>query len=89
MKQLLCLPIVLLLITGVTSCSNNAASTTKNDDPASDSAQIQFASERIDIGVIEPNKNANQDFKFTNTGKLPLTISEARGSCHCVQAKWP
>lgn len=70
-------------------CGDNNAST-KNITPAvNDSAEIKFVSERIDLGLIEPNKNANHDFKFSNAGKIPLTISEAKGNCHCVQAKWP
>jgi len=69
-------------------CGDNA--TTKKANPAvSDSAEIKFVSERIDLGLIEPDKNANQDFKFSNAGGAPLIIKEAKGNCHCVQAKWP
>jgi hypothetical protein len=66
-----------------------ASSAKKAATPLNDSAEIKFVSELINIGLIEPNKNANQDFKFFNGGKTPLTISEAKGNCHCVQAKWP
>jgi hypothetical protein len=53
------------------------------------SAEIKFQNERIDIGVIDGKSNANIDFKFSNTGNIPLSIIEARGNCHCVQAKAP
>jgi len=52
-------------------------------------AEIKFQNERIDIGVIDGKSNANVDFKFYNVGNIPLTIIEARGNCHCVQAKAP
>ena len=52
-------------------------------------AEIKFENERIDIGVIDGKSNANIDFKFSNTGNIPLTIIEAKGNCHCVQAKAP
>jgi hypothetical protein len=29
------------------------------------------------------------DFKFTNTGKSPLVISSAKGSCGCTVPNWP
>jgi len=28
------------------------------------------------------------DFKFLNTGNIPLIINEVKGNCHCVQGKW-
>ena len=63
-----------------------AGSTTK-ETPKKEFAEIKFQSERIDIGIIDGKSNANVDFKFSNAGNIPLTITEARGNCHCVQAK--
>jgi Protein of unknown function (DUF1573) len=65
------------------------AKTAKKETAVTNVAEIRFRSETINIGVIDGTTNANQDFSFTNTGNAPLTITEARGSCHCVQAKWP
>ena len=62
-------------------------STTK-DAPKNNFAEIKFENERIDIGVIDGKTNANQDFKFSNAGNILLVITEAKGNCHCVQAKW-
>ena len=69
------------------SCGD--ASPAKKDTPKNNFAEIRFESEKIDIGVIDGKSNANQDFKFSNTGNIPLVITEAKGNCHCVQAKWP
>jgi hypothetical protein len=68
------------------SCGENS-SAPKKDTPKN--AEIKFENERIDIGIIDGKSNANVDFKFKNAGNIPLSIIEARGSCHCVQAKAP
>ena len=32
---------------------------------------------------------AEYEFEFTNTGKEPLIISDAKGSCGCTVPQWP
>jgi hypothetical protein len=51
--------------------------------------EIVFEKEVHDFGTIEYGGNGTYDFKFTNTGKSPLIISNARGSCGCTVPKWP
>lgn len=51
--------------------------------------EIEFASETIDYGEIEIGADGVREFKFTNTGKSPLIISNARGSCGCTVPTWP
>ena len=65
------------------------ADSAKKETPKKEFAEIKFQNERIDIGIIDGKSNANVDFKFSNAGNIPLTITEARGNCHCVQAKVP
>ena len=65
------------------------ADSAKKETPKKEFAEIKFQNERIDIGIIDGKSNANVDFKFYNVGNIPLTIIEARGNCHCVQAKAP
>ena len=69
------------------SCGEN--STPKNKPPKPQIAEIKFQSERIHAGIVDGKTNVNYDFKFLNTGNIPLVIKEVRGSCHCVQGKWP
>lgn len=78
-----------ILFTLLTNFSCGEVASTKKDTPQNNFAEIKFESERIDIGVIDGKSNANQDFKFSNAGNIPLVINEAKGNCHCVQAKWP
>ena len=51
--------------------------------------EISFETEVIDYGNIEKGADGVREFKFTNTGKSPLIISNARGSCGCTVPTWP
>jgi hypothetical protein len=51
--------------------------------------EITFENELHDFGTIEYAGNGVYNFKFTNTGKTPLIIDGARGSCGCTVPKWP
>jgi hypothetical protein len=53
--------------------------------PADPNAPVMiFQSDTIDYGTIAHNADGYRYFKFTNTGKEPLIIKEARGSCGCT-----
>ncbi len=53
--------------------------------PADPNAPVmKFQSDTIDYGTIAHNADGYRYFKFTNTGKEPLIIKEARGSCGCT-----
>jgi hypothetical protein len=57
--------------------------------PNPNAAEITFEKEVHDFGTLPYNGDGSYDFKFTNTGKEPLVISNARGSCGCTVPKWP
>ena len=42
-----------------------------------------------DYGEVPEGPTAEYDFEFKNTGKKPIIISEAHGSCGCTVPKWP
>ena len=42
-----------------------------------------------DYGTIYKDGNGDSFFRFTNTGKEPLVLSEVRSSCGCTVPKWP
>lgn len=52
-------------------------------------AVITFSEKVFDFGEIEEGDVVEHTFKFTNTGKSPLIISNARASCGCTVPKWP
>ena len=51
--------------------------------------EIAFESEIHDYGTIKQGAEGGCEFKFKNTGKEPLIISNARGSCGCTVPTWP
>ena len=50
---------------------------------------MTFEKELHDFGTIEQEGNGTYEFKFKNTGKEPLVISNAKGSCGCTVPSWP
>lgn len=52
-------------------------------------AEIKFEKEEYNFGTIKQGDVVNYEFKFTNTGKEPLVITEAHGSCGCTVPEWP
>jgi len=79
MKKLLSLLIVLL---GLSFASTAQESVIPNPDP--NAADLKFESELIDFGTIEYDANGIREFKFTNAGKTPLTITSVVGECGCT-----
>jgi hypothetical protein len=45
---------------------------------------FDFETEVLDYGTIDQNSNGVRSFKFTNTGKSPIIITRAKGSCGCT-----
>ena len=87
MKNINLLVLIFLLMISW-SCGNNSTPK-KAEPPKPQIAEIKFESEKIDVGIVDGKTNVNADFKFRNTGNIPLVINEVRGSCHCVQGTKP
>ena len=52
-------------------------------------AEIAFVKDLHDFGTINKGDNGTFDFTFKNTGKEPLIIEKAQGSCGCTVPEWP
>lgn len=50
---------------------------------------MSFESMTVDYGTIEQHGEPLRVLKFTNTGKEPLVIKNAKGSCGCTVPTWP
>ncbi len=57
-------------------------------DPSLPLTTIQFEEESHDFGDIKDGDIAKHTFKFKNTGKNPLIIQNAKGSCGCTVPKF-
>ena len=72
-----------------TSQAQTQQDTSKKAAPNPNSPEITFEKDVHDFGNIKQGGNGTYDFKFTNTGKEPLIISNAKGSCGCTVPEWP
>src|SRR3954471_7978850 len=67
----------------------HAQEATKAPAENPNAAVFVFEEETHDFGTIKQGGNGTVEFKFKNTGKEPLVISNARGSCGCTVPSWP
>jgi hypothetical protein len=51
-------------------------------------AAFAWVAESHDFGKIKFGVPATHEFKFTNTGKTPLIITNAQASCGCTTPVW-
>lgn len=53
--------------------------------------EITFEKDLIDMGTYNQydDDSSRCEFKFKNTGKEPLIIEKAKGSCGCTVPEWP
>lgn len=96
MKRILISTLILTTI----ACSNNAgnqAGTEIVTNPATaenpnaeniNATEITFDENMFDFGTIKEGELVNHKFKFKNTGKNPLLITNASASCGCTVPNW-
>ena len=51
-------------------------------------AKMTFSETQFNFGEIEEGEVVEHVFQFTNTGKVPLIISDARSTCGCTVPEW-
>ncbi|MEE9439463.1 MAG: DUF1573 domain-containing protein [Saprospiraceae bacterium] len=57
--------------------------------PVGPLTSIKFEDSTFDYGEIKDGEVVEHVYKFKNTGKEPLVISNAKGSCGCTVPSWP
>jgi hypothetical protein len=67
--------------------SATAANTTTAN--AATAPVMKFEKPIYDFGKIKTGDKVTNDFKFTNTGKTPLIITDAVATCGCTKPEWP
>ena len=82
-----------LIAAGVlmSACNQNGSSTANNGTSgnASDAPVMKLEKDTNDFGKIRSGDKVTYDFKFTNTGKSPLIITDAVATCGCTKPEWP
>lgn len=66
---------------------NNSA--TADGKSATEVSVIKFESDTFNFGEVVEGERVSHAFKFTNTGKNNLIITNAAGSCGCTVPEWP
>ena len=56
---------------------------------ASELPHIEFKATTHDFGQIALKSDATCEFRFSNTGKVPLVLSNVKASCGCTVPEWP
>jgi len=77
-----------------TTAAPAKATTTTAPTPAAATAptgtqpDFLFDAESHDFGTVTEGTQATYEFRFINTGKEPLIISNVQASCGCTTPKW-
>ncbi len=61
----------------------------ENKAEAEELPHIEFKETTHDFGQIPLQADATHEFTFSNTGKVPLVLSNVRASCGCTVPEWP
>ncbi len=75
--------------TGVQPADPNAQASVQPTVPAGPTTSIEFEETEFDFGTVQEGQKVSHTYKFKNTGKEPLVLSDAKGSCGCTVPKWP
>jgi archaellum component FlaG (FlaF/FlaG flagellin family) len=88
-KRIITLGIFACLGLSITAQTASSAPPAQQAQTSATQAEIKFDNELHDFGTIPYGGNGTYEFKFKNTGKEPLIISNAQGSCGCTVPTYP
>jgi hypothetical protein len=57
--------------------------------PTGPTTTMTFEETEFNFGKVKAGEKVQHEYKFKNTGKEPLVISNAKGSCGCTVPEWP
>ncbi|GAA3519796.1 DUF1573 domain-containing protein [Aquimarina addita] len=87
-----------ILVSIMASCNNSTKGQTSSASLETATASLDnnvlvpimtFTETEHDFGTINEGDLVSHEFFFTNTGKAPLVIINAKGSCGCTVSQWP
>ena len=89
MKKLTLIASLLFFVASTNAQEPKAATPATPAVENKNAAEMKFDVETYDFGTIKQGDKVTYDFAFTNTGKEPLLITNAQGSCGCTVPQWP
>ncbi|MCU0348678.1 MAG: DUF1573 domain-containing protein [Saprospiraceae bacterium] len=57
--------------------------------PTGPTTSMSFTETEFNFGKVKAGEKVQHEYVFKNTGKEPLVISNAKGSCGCTVPEWP
>ncbi len=57
--------------------------------PTGPTTVMSFTETEFNFGKVKAGEQVMHEYSFKNTGKEPLVISNAKGSCGCTVPEWP
>lgn len=83
----------ILIASALTACHQTAkvdtTTATAGATNATNAPAMKFDNESYDFGKIKQGDKVSYVFKFINSGKSPLIITNAVASCGCTTPQWP
>ncbi len=86
MKKLLFLAV--FAVVSVTAFAQELRGTIGKGEVQTDVAVFALENTTHDFGKIKQGEPVTHEFKFTNTGKTPLVITNVKPSCGCTTPDW-
>ncbi|TAF44220.1 MAG: DUF1573 domain-containing protein [Sphingobacteriales bacterium] len=74
------------IIVALYACTSKPVLQNTDNKPTT---SIKFEKDIFDFGQITVGDKVKHSFKFKNTGKIPLIITNASASCGCTLPNWP
>lgn len=87
MKKLLFIA-VLTAFAGVAVAQQVPPATINKNEIKTDVAVFAWDNTSHDFGKIKQGTPVTHEFKFTNSGKVPLVITNVQASCGCTTPDW-
>lgn len=87
MKKVILLVGIFLFTVFAVIAQNEAKTDAAEQNP--NAPEITFEKIVHDYGTVPYQGDGKCKFKFTNTGKEPLILTNVRSSCGCTVPKWP
>ena len=75
----------------LTACTQGSSKTAGNATTGNtaNAPLMKFDKDTYDFGKIKSGDKVTYDFKFANSGKTPLIITDAVATCGCTKPEWP
>jgi predicted secreted protein len=74
---------------GITATTDPNAAPAEPAAPTGPTTTMSFTETEFNFGKVKAGEKVQHDYVFKNTGKEPLVISNAKGSCGCTVPEWP